>query len=275
MLGYHVQLSAPMNLNLGLDSDAITVRSTIPSDEIVIGRRSGVRPFTKFAYRTGLTAAAGEETVWAWTGGNFTPMTTASTFTIAYTNTSDGSTANGAKTLFFQYIDASGLPAEAVHTLGSSGSDVTSFTGLGINRIVVSSSGSTQTNGGAIQVTETTGGTTQAYLPANEGVTQQLIYFTGSNSYAIGKYLWISCNKISGGGSPRVTIKGYVFNRNIATKFQIFRATIDTSSDTIIKINEPVGFRLTPTDVLYFVADTDTNNTVIDIRMSLVEYDND
>lgn len=270
------QLAAPMNLNLGLDSDAIAVRPTIPEDEIVIERRPGVRTFTKFGYREGLTAANGEETVWA-TTGNFTPLTSASTFTITYNSSTDGAGggATGATLLYFQYVDASGLPVNAVHTLGSSGSDVTSFTGLGINRIAVSASGSAQSNVNNITVTATTGGTTQAIIPAMQSVTQQLIYFTSSNAYAVGKYLWVHCNKTSGGGSPRVTIKGYVFNRNVATRYEIFRVTIDTSTTTDIIVKEPVGFRLSATDVMYFVADTDTNNTNINIRFSLVEYDND
>lgn len=37
-------------------------------------------------------------------------------------------------------------------------------------------------------------------------------------------------------------------------------------------ITEPVGFALSPTDVLYFVADTDTNDTVVNFRFSLNEY---
>lgn len=271
--GSHSQLSAPLNLSLSLDSDATAVRPNSFEDEVVIGRRSGVSSFTKFGYREGLTATNGEETIWA-TSGNFTPLTSASTFTIAYNNTTDGLGTTGALTLYIQYIDSNGLAAVANHTLGSTGSDTTSFSGLGINRIAVSSSGSEQTNTNAITITATTGGTTQAYIPALNGVTQQAVYFVGSASRAIVRYLWINCNKLSGGGSPRVLIKGYVYNRNIATRFEIFRVTIDTNSINIVEINEPVGFSLSPSDVIYFIADTDTNNTIVNIRFSLREYKN-
>ena len=253
------------------DNFAKLTRPTSFDDEVIIGRRSGVSHFNKFGYREGLTASAGEETVWA-TTGNFTPMTTASTFTITYTNGSDGSTANGAKTLYFVYVDSDGLKQIGLHTLGSTGSDVTSFSGLGINRVAVSSSGSTQTNGANITITETTGATTQAIIPSGQGTTQQAIFHTDSNSDAVAKYLKINCNKISGGGSPRVTVKGWVFNRQFETRFEIFRTTIDTSSDSTVTISEPVGFLLSPTDVLYFTADTDTNSTVINVRFSLLEY---
>lgn len=272
MLGYHPALTAPMNLNVSLDADATTVRPTSFEDEVVIGRRTGVTSFTKFAYKSNLTAASGEETIWE-ASGNFTPMASASTFTITYNNATDGTGGTGAKTLYFQYVDSTGLPAISVHTLGGTGSDVTSFSGLGINRIAVSSSGAAMTNTNDIIVTSTVGGTTQATVPALNGVTQQLIYHVGSNSQGVGKFLWINANKISGRGSPRIIVKGYVYNRNVATRFEIFRCIIDTGIDNSINIVEPVGFRLNPSDILYFVADTDTNNTAINVRFSLLEYE--
>lgn len=266
------QPNAPLNQSIGLDSDAILTRPSDFADEVRIGRRAGVTGFTKFGYREGLTAANGEETIWA-TTGNFTPLTSASTFTIAYTNTTDGQSQNGALTLFIQYIDSDGNPASAVHTLGSSGSDVTSFSGLGINRVAVSSSGSTQTNGSAITITATTGGTTQAVVPAGQGVTQQAIYFVGSNADAVATFLYMNIAKATSGGSPIVTVKAYVFNRNVATRYEVFRTVIDTSTEQTVTINEPVGFNLSPSDILYWVADTNTNNATVALRFSLREYE--
>lgn len=162
---------APLNQTAGLDQDAIFTRGTIAQDEIRTGKRAGVEGWTKFAIRDGLTAAGGHQTIWT-ASGNFTPMTSAETFDISYTQADDGSSANGAKTLVFYYVDDDGLPALSVHTLGSDGSDTTSFSGLGINRIAVSSSGSANTNVSDIEVTATTAGTVQAHIPAGYGVTQ-------------------------------------------------------------------------------------------------------
>lgn len=216
------QANSPLNQNVSLDSDAIHVRPTNFQDEVRIGRRLGVTGWTKFAHRTGLTGAGGEEMIWA-TTGNFTPMTQAETFTISYSNVSDGASSNGAKTLYIQYIDSSGLPATAIHTLSSSGSDITAFTGFGINRVVVVSSGSTDTNGANIVFTATLAGTTQAIVPAAEGVTQQAVFFVGSNHDAVVKFLFI--NLISATKSPTVLVKGYVYNRSIDTRFEVFRLT--------------------------------------------------
>ena len=264
--------AAPLNQSLARDQDAIVVRNTIPQDEIVQGLRTGALPFNKFSHSRALTASAGEETIWPDPTNNFIPMVTASTFTITYNNATDGLGTTGALSLLIQYIDVDGLARDANHVLGNTGSDVTSFTGLGINRVAVSSSGLAQFNTNAIVISETTGATIQAYVPALGSVTQQAVYFNDANSVGVGKFVWINANKLSGGGSPRIQVKAYVFNRSIQTRFEIFRALIDTSSDSFIVISEPVGFRLSPADVLYWTADTDTNNAVVNIRFSVISY---
>lgn len=265
-------LTSPENLALSLDADALAVRPTSFQDEVRIGRRNGVTGWTKFGYRTGTTAAGGEESIWA-TTGNFTILTSASTFTVAYNSTTDGAggSATGATQLAFYYIDSNGLPAVSTHTLGSSGSDVTSFSGLGINRIAVSASGSSKKNVNDITVTATTGSSKQAIVPAGKSVTQQAIFFTGSNHTGVLSYLFINVNKLSG-SSPKATIKGYIYNRNVATQYEVFSHTIDTGTDTTVTLTDPIGFALSSTDVLYFVIDTDTNDTIVNIRFSLNEY---
>ena len=264
--------NTPLNQSVGTDADAQIVRPNNFGDEVVIGRRPGVKNFTKFGYRNGLTANAGEQTIWEYTSGNFTPMTTASTFTVAYNNSTDGAGTTGALTLFFVYVDADGIAREAVHTLETDGSDVTSFTGLGINRIAVSSSGTATFNTNSITVTETTGGTVQAFMPATQSVTQQCIYHVCSNSDAVAKNLWINPSKASGGSAPTFIVKGYVFNRQFQTRFEVFRSIIDSSTDSFVSLSEPNGFALSPTDILYFVVDTSANSSEINLRFSLVEY---
>ena len=271
---YFVPSVAPLNQQAGLNQDAIFTRGTIPQDEIRIGRRAGADGWTKFGYRDDLQSASGEQTIWA-ASGNFTPLTSAETFDIAYDGTAGGSTdgagTNGATELAFYYIDSDGLPAISTHTLGTDGSDTTSFSGLGINRVAVSASGSNDYNTSDITVTATTSGTTQAIIPAEGSVTQQAIYFNGSNHDAILKYLFFNVNKLSG-SNPKVTVKAYVYNRAVATRYEVFRHIIDTQSENTITIPEPVGFNLSPTDVLYFTADTDQNDTVITLRFSLNQY---
>lgn len=265
----------PLNQTVGLDSDAILTRSTVPQDEISIGRRAGVTPWVKFGYRTGLTSSGGEETIWA-TTGNFTPLTSATTLTIAYTGgggSNDGAGSTGALTLVFYHLDSNGLPTIDTHTLGSGGSDVTSFSTLGINRVAVSSSGSAQTNNADINITATTGGSKQAVVPAGGSVTQQAIFHVGYNHTALIKELFINANRDAGGTPPIIQFKGYVFNRNVSTRYEVFRYRMDTNIEGVIPLTKIVPFTLNPSDVLYFTGDTNRDSTdVTSFRFSLNEY---
>lgn len=272
--GIFRQGNTPQNLSLNLDSDAQNIRPTSFQDEVTIGRRGGITQWNKFAYRETLQASAGEETIWP-ASGNYIVPTSADTFNIAYDGTAgsstDGNGTNGATQLTIYYIDANGIPAISVHNLGTDGVDTTSFSGLGVNRVAVSASGSDNYNANDITITHTTSGNTMAFISAEESVTQQAIFHAGSNHVSAAKFLTFNVNKLSG-SSPKVTIKGYVFNRGLSTRYEIYRHIIDTQSENTVTLIDPISFRINPTDVLYFVADTDSNNTIITMRFSLNEY---
>jgi len=268
-------ISSPLNQSIGLDADAVSVRGNDFYDEVARGLRSGVSKFNKFGYNPGIAAASGEVPIWASSATSFTPLTSAETFDIAYDGTGGGSTdgagTTGATQLTFYYIDSDGLDAIATHTLGTDGTDTTSFSGYGINRCVVSANGGDTFNASNITITATTSGTVQAFIPAEQSVTQQLMFFVASNRTANARWLWMNINKTSG-GNPIVNVKGYVYNRGIDTRFEVFRMNIDTAVENTESVGDPLGFTLNPTDVLYFVADTDKDNTVVTGRFSLITY---
>jgi len=264
-----VPTSSPLNQVASLDQDAIFTRGTIAQDEIRLGRRTGVDGWTKFAYRQGLTASGGEEMIWA-TSGNLTILTSPSTFTITYNSATDGTGTTGATQLTFYYVNSFGLPTISTHNLGGSGSDVTTFSGLGINRVAVSANGGATYNTNAITITPTTGGSKQAIIPATSGVTQQSMFFVGSNHLAVVKYIKIDL--VSASKTPTIEIKGYAYNRNINGRFEIFKTSIDTAVKLDTEIKDPVGFNLNPTDVIYFVANSSADNVDIFLRYSLNQY---
>lgn len=266
------QGNSPLNQSQGLDADAILSRPTSFQDEVTRGLRGGVEQWNKFGYRDNLTAAGGEQTLWASSGSDLVIMTAAETFDITYNNATDGDGTTGALQLTFYYLDANENLAIAQHTLGSTGSDTTSFTGLGINRCVVTSSGSNNTNANAITISNTTSGNEQAQIPAGGGVTQQAFFFMPDEAVGATKWLFFNANKLSG-SNPKVLFKGYVYNRTVDCAFEVFRHTMDTQSENSIIIEDPCNFRLSNRDVLYFVADTDQNNTVVSCRFSLNVYD--
>lgn len=264
--------SAPGVLSIQRNAGAIVVRDLAPAqDEIVIDKRAGVDFWEKFAYRSDLDQADGDGLITADNTTNTpTILTTASTFTIAYTQADDGSAAEGAKELTFFYVDGNGNSQVAAHTLGSDGSDVTSFSGLGINRVAVSASGTNDTNVSDIVITATTGGSVQAFIPAGSGVTQQAIFYNDSNADGVTLGLDLNAIKLSG-SSPKITIKGWIYNRGIDTLFEVFRCTIDTAVEN--NVIKQFKTKLNATDVLYFTASTTADNANIAIRFALNGYE--
>lgn len=268
--------TTPVSTATSNGSEAILTRPTEYQDEVRIGRRAGVTGWTKFGYNDNIDSADGEVVIWASATTTFSYMQSAGTWDITYNASvsADGADGIGALELGVFYIDASGNEAYAQHVLGSSGTDTTSFTGFGINRAVVVSAGSTNYNIDNITFRATSANTIQATIPPEGSVTQQAIFFVGTNYTATAKFLWVNVNKV-GGASAIVTIKGYIINRSNGVRYEVFRETIDTGVENTVSINEPVYFNLSPTDILYFVADTDTNDTIVNLRFSLNHYKNE
>jgi hypothetical protein len=267
-------LSYPVNLPLGHDSDSIATRPSNYFDEILIGRRADASAWAKFSHRDGLTAASGEQTVWD-TTGNFVVMTTASTFTVTYNNSTDGAGTTGARSILVNYLDSSQALQVASHTLGSSGSDVTSFSGLGVNRVLVTSSGSAQINTGSIILSDTSGTFgSQGVVSAMAGVSQQAIFHVPAGYTGSIKNVWANALRLSNGAAPKIVFKAYIFSRETLTRHGLFKGSVDTSVENMIEYTEAVGFRLSGGDVIYFTADTDTNETNAALRFSLHLYRN-
>ena len=240
---------------------------------VALGKQGNASTVNKFGYNLDIDTGA-EEIIAAWSG-TFDPltdvMTSAQTFTISYTNTGDGSTATGARSLLFTYLDGNFESQTGIHTLGSTGSDVTSFSGLGVNRCVVLSTGGDAYNNNDITITATTDGTTQALIPAQFSVTQQCIFHTQVNHTLLTDWLRFSVQKISGGSSPRVTLYGYSWSRVTSCRYEIYREIIDTSVENSLELRPSQPFVLTGREVLYFTAETDTNNTAVSCRFSGIE----
>ena len=271
--GVFRQLNAPLNQSVSLYAGGTNVRPTIAQDEITRGLRGGVSQLNKFSFRDDIDTADGDALIIANSTTNTpTIMTTAGTFDIAYNNATDGDGTTGALILQVQYLDSNFEIQTDVHVLGSTGSDTTSFSGLGINRVVVVSSGSAESNNDDITLTATTGSSVQAFIPAGTSVTQQLWFHIPINSVGVGKFLFLNALKLSGGSSPRVTFKIFVHNRLISTTFEVFRYTMDTSTENHLEITDPVGFEFSGRDVVYCTASTNTNNTEVSARLSLNIY---
>jgi hypothetical protein len=252
-----------------LEINASTTSSINDFDsEVALGGIAGTVTIQKFAFNNDIDTASTE--VLAAFGGAWADaqiITTAQTLTITYNNTTDGSSGTGARMLQIDYLDANNELQTAFHTLGSTGSDTTSFTCLGVNRAVVVSFGGDSSNGNDITLTATTLGSVQAEIPAGLSVTQQLIYHTPINNTLLLNGINFDALKISGGGgSPRVTFKIWSYSRVTGGVYEFGEWTIDTSvTNSIVRqFEEPIV--LGGREVIYVEVETDVNNTAVSGR---------
>lgn len=268
--GHRQPLNAPIDGTLSQDYDATAVRPTDYHYEAALGLRQGHRTFNKFGYN--LDVDTGEEVVSSF-GGTYTPPTTATTLTIVSASTADDGdpAGTGAQRIQITGLDANRKYQTETVTLDGTTNVVTTSTWLGINRAAVALAGSGKTNAGTITITATTGGATLAEIPASAGTSQQCIYHTQFQASALADWLWINVNKIAPGTTPVVTIKGKAYNPTSNGIYEVFRANIDTAVENTISVNPEQPFVLSPGDVFYLTAQSDTINTIVTARFSLIE----
>jgi len=268
--GSQHDLNSPTDSVMPQHFDASSVRPTNFNYEVALGRRDGYTTWNKFGYNADIDI--GTEIVASF-GGTFTILTSASTLTIVSSSIADdGSPAGtGANTILITGIDANYVAQSETVTLNGTSNVVTATTWLGINRAQVTLSGSGQTNAGTITITATTGGSTQGQIPTGEGTTQQCIFFTQADHKVVADTLKINAEKTSGGSTPKVTFKGWLFNSVTNTKYLIFRQLMDTSVENSFTLIPSQPFVIPEKCCLYFEATTDTNDTQVSVRFSLLE----
>jgi len=142
LAGEQIGLSAPANLAIGQDADAITVRPTDADLETARGLRTGISAAIKFG-RT-LAATTGTD-VWA-VGTAFVQPATAAAITIVSSAANDTSAGTGARTVYVEYIDSNYATATTTVTMNGT-TPVYVGTGWHVNRAYVVTAGS---NDGAV-----------------------------------------------------------------------------------------------------------------------------
>ena len=265
------KLTAPINGTLAENYDAIVTRPSNYNYEVALGRRQGKVTWNKFGYNNDIDI--GTEVLWS-VGGSFTRLTTARTLSIVSTSTDDDIGGIGATKVIVYGIDENRLSQTEVVDMDGTTPVTTSGSWLGVNRIAVYLCGTAENNVGTITATATTDLTVQGEIPATEGSTQQCIFFTQDNHTALIDWMHINVNKITGGGSPVVTIKGWVYSFVSQSKYLVFQDTIDTSVENNFQYTPSQPFVVGEKSVAWFEATTNTNNTVASLRFSLIEVRN-
>jgi hypothetical protein len=264
-------LNVPLDQTIARDYDSISVRPSDYKTEVALGLRQGHTLWNKFGYNNDVDTSSSPE-VLAEFGGTFTLLTTASTLDVVSSSANDVvTTGSGARSIIIYGVDENRKSQIEVVSLNGTTTVTTSLQWLGVNRVAVYLAGSSLNNEGKLTITATTGGSTQATVPAGEGTTQQLIFFTQADHQALMEWMVLDALKISGGGSPRVTIKAFVYSAVSDSQYEVFRATIDTSVSNHREYTPPLPFVVGERSVFWLEASTDTNNTEVSGRVSLIE----
>lgn len=265
LVGSKAQLSFPTDRTLPQRAEAIAIRNDYYSLDVGLGRREGAVNWRKFGFNTDIDTVA-EETIWA-PGGRWTRLTSAETLDVSSSSANDtNSSGTGARQLRITGVgDGYVYQTETVNLNGTS-TVVTSNTWLGVNRVEVISVGSTGYNEGNITLAATTAATTQAYLPLNESTTQQALFFCPTDRKIGFDMLLANFTKISGGGSPRVTLNAYVYDHDTGIRVRVLRLTIDTAVENTVTIRPANPFVISGGQVIEFSATTDVNNTEVNLN---------
>lgn len=271
LAGNKTQLNFPLDGTLSQNADAIVARVQDYFIDVSLGRREGQVNWHKWGYNSDIDTAA-EETVWS-AGGLLTPLTSAETLDCVSSSAADDVGSTGLEQIKIVGVGAGRIYQEETVDLNGTAAVTTSNTWLGVNRVSPVSSGSGLVNAGDITISASTAATTQAYIPAGVGVTQQAFFFVPAGRQFETNWLRINVNKISGGGSPVCTISGWVRNFPSGSRYLVFRETYDTSVDNSITIDPQIPFPIPASSLLEFTASTDVNNTIVNIRFAGVEIE--
>lgn len=264
------KLTSPINGTVAENYDATLVRPTEYKYEVAMGKRQGRSTINKFAYNADVDSAGVE--VVASFGGTFNIMTSADTLNVVSSSANDTSAGTGARTILITGIDENFLTQTETVTLSGATPVTTSNSWLGVNRVIVLSSGTSNANEGTITISDTAGTVgTQAEIAINSSVTQQAIYHTQINHTLLLDWLWVNIRKLSGGSAPRVTIRGYSYSRVTETAYEIFDYDVDTGVDNTVELTPSQPFAVGGREVLYFTAETNTNDTSVRLRFSGIE----
>lgn len=245
-------------------------------------------PFNEYKYKVGLGQIANATTVNKWGfnqdvdsgaeeiiaahGGTPTIMTTADTLDCVSTSSQDAVGGTGASLILITGIGADFLSQEEYVTLTGVTPVTTSNTWLGVNRVVVITSGSNDANVGTITIDDTANTVgVQASIPINGSVTQQAMYHTQVGYTLMLDWLFLNCRKNAGGGVPRVEIKGYSYSRVTDTTYLIFEEDIDTNTENTVQLTPTQPFIVGGREVIYFTANTSVNDTIVNCRFSGIE----
>lgn len=276
LVGLHPMLTAPQNLTLGQDADAIAAR-TLPFDiEVGLGLRSGFSLVHKFGRNPDIDTATVPEDLWE-AGGTYTgfPTNTPELVECLSDNAADTLGGAGAEKVTIYGLDGTNklVASETISLSGVTPVDSAS-TFYRVNRIVV-----TQSNNGANDAYNV--GT----ITCRQTTTTANVFGTvtpGHNQSEIGAYT-VPADKtgcIRGGDvaisrANTATLVGGLWGRVTGTTPQTLNY-IFTASNSEAYTRQPYGGICLPalTDFTIQITSVSANNTEVSTNLDIVLIDN-
>ena len=207
--------------------------------------------------------------MWSYSNGLWTPQAVARTLSVVSSDAADKGTATagtGARTVTIIGVNASRASQTETVTLNGTNAVTTSGTWLGVNRMVVTTAGTSTTNVGDITATSATDGLVQGFIAAGDGITSQLIYHVPTGFTAYVRKIIVGVNKL-GTGTPEVQIKGYMVSGGVRLQTYYDQLTGDSDPFRSTDLVNPVAL---PAGSYFWVdAETSTNNTFVRARVEM------
>ena len=259
-------LNTPLDSNLSQDFDSQSVRPTDYHYEVALGRRQGATTWNTFGYNDDIDV--GTETIWSG-GGIFVRMQTGATLSVVSSNANDIAAGTGANSVIIFGVNADWETQIEILTLNGTTPVITANTWLGVNRMAIYLAGTGQTNAGVITATSTGAGTPlQAHMPIGEGTSQQSFFFVAKAHQFLADFFHFGLEKVSGGGSPKVRLKGWVFSDVTNAKYNVLNELVDTATENLLDLKPSQPLIIGEKSLLSFEATTDTNNSFVSCRFS-------
>ena len=268
--GHQNLLSAPSNLSVQLDADAIVSRSIPGELDIARGKFSGFQMVHKFGRN--LDTSAGED-VWA-LGGVYTgfPLTTLEKVEVVSSDAADTNTTGaGAWSVYIEGLDASyNFQSETVLLSGTTPVDsVNTYRRLSRAYVVTSATNNTVFNAGTITIRHTTT-TANVFAAIPIGLSQTQV---GCYSVPTGKKAYIKYLEIMPGKNQTANLQAGFWIRLSGASPRIIN-TVSASSVEEHKQQVYGGIELPAnTDVCVRVFEVSTTNVRVYVLFDLVLID--
>lgn len=242
------------------ESSATSVISTDYTTEVALGNTQDATTWNKFGYNLTLNNSTNE--VFASFGSAFNQrLNVGETLNIVSSDAQDDSTGTGVRQLVIFGVDENWDLVTEVIALDGTSTVTTSNSFLGVNRMTIFTSGSSDSNVGAITATASTSGNVMAEMPSGQGTTQQCIFYVPRNYQFLTTWLYLEANKSSGGGNPVVSWFGKVYSGVVDSEFEVARGRLDTQLRSFISLEPSEPFVIGEKSILWFEGVSTANNT--------------